>query len=305
MTFAPQRTLTIFDEFANNLLTKTSSGGGTTLDREENIKRLLNFFPVIGEDVDGEMVELDSTEILTIPQAIKASEVVSRGFMSNLLFSNISGIFQAPQIALDILNKLNEESQGRLRTPDKNVDLKDIVVDDEGNALVDEDMIKGSTEAIFGPKIYDIKDIIPNIDAEKGDIVPAEVVAKNSSSKVIKDMEDNLLNIKETYGLTNNGVKTIENKVANEIEHTVKKATTDFNIQKAHVEKQYETKLKSAETDYEKVKIEIEWKAAVQEAVDTFQHQLEEEVSKSIETVKIEIVKEQEVKKETKKKNSC
>jgi len=91
--FAPERTLTIYDEFANNLNSKTASGGGTTDDRENNIKTLLNFFPVIAEDSDGKMVELDVKQVLTIPKALKAREVVKRGFMSNLLFQNISGIF--------------------------------------------------------------------------------------------------------------------------------------------------------------------------------------------------------------------
>lgn len=43
--FAPERTLTIYDEFANNLSSKTTNGGGTTDDRKANIRTLLNFFP--------------------------------------------------------------------------------------------------------------------------------------------------------------------------------------------------------------------------------------------------------------------
>src|SRR5699024_5709351 len=50
--FDPTRTLTIFDEFANNLLEKTASGRGTAEEHEANIRQLLNFFPVIGEDED-------------------------------------------------------------------------------------------------------------------------------------------------------------------------------------------------------------------------------------------------------------
>jgi len=43
--FAPERTLVIYDEFANNLNRKTAGGGGTTDEREINLKTLLNFFP--------------------------------------------------------------------------------------------------------------------------------------------------------------------------------------------------------------------------------------------------------------------
>ncbi|NLL83278.1 MAG: DEAD/DEAH box helicase family protein, partial [Lentisphaerae bacterium] len=66
--FAPERTLIIYDEFANNLLTTTAAGGGTTSDREENIRKLLNFFPVIAEDDSGKMIELDVNQVLTIPK---------------------------------------------------------------------------------------------------------------------------------------------------------------------------------------------------------------------------------------------
>lgn len=59
--FDPARTLTIFEQFANNLNPNTAKGGGTAEERKENVKELLNFFPVIGEDEQGELVELDNS----------------------------------------------------------------------------------------------------------------------------------------------------------------------------------------------------------------------------------------------------
>lgn len=70
--FDPTRTLTIFDEFANNLSADTARGNGTAEQREENIRRLLNFFPVIGEDEEGKMVELDPKQVLSIPRRLKS-----------------------------------------------------------------------------------------------------------------------------------------------------------------------------------------------------------------------------------------
>lgn len=58
--FDPARTLTIFEQFANNLNPNTAKGGGTAEERKKNVKELLNFFPVIGEDEHGELVELDA-----------------------------------------------------------------------------------------------------------------------------------------------------------------------------------------------------------------------------------------------------
>ena len=79
--FDPARTLTIFEEFANDLSVETSDGRGNSDKRKENIRTLLNFFPVIGEDENGEMTELNAEKVLSIPRKIRSSEVVHRGFM--------------------------------------------------------------------------------------------------------------------------------------------------------------------------------------------------------------------------------
>lgn len=42
--FDPARTLTIFEQFANNLNPKTAKGDGTAEERKENVRELLNFF---------------------------------------------------------------------------------------------------------------------------------------------------------------------------------------------------------------------------------------------------------------------
>lgn len=100
--FDPARTLIIFDEFANNLSPDMTAGKGTSEERRQNIKRLLNFFPVLGEDEEGRMVELDAAQVLSIPRKLKSAEVVRRGFMSNFLFQNIGAVFGAPSIVTEI-----------------------------------------------------------------------------------------------------------------------------------------------------------------------------------------------------------
>src|SRR4029453_16851050 len=108
--FAPERTLTIFDEFANNLAPHPPTDAGM---RRENIRRLLNFFPILGEDTEGRMIELDAAQVLTFPQVFKAREVVRRGFLSNLLFANVSGIFRYSEQVKEILDKLPTAKQGK------------------------------------------------------------------------------------------------------------------------------------------------------------------------------------------------
>src|SRR5574344_1786426 len=87
--FDPARTLTIVETIANDQYKDTAGGKGDTEKREKHVRELLNFFPVVGEDDDGEMIELDAEKVLSIPRHIHAEEVVSHGFMSNFLFQNI------------------------------------------------------------------------------------------------------------------------------------------------------------------------------------------------------------------------
>lgn len=83
--FDPARTLTIFEQFANDLIPETSGDKGDFDQRKQHVRELLNFFPVYGEDDQGAMIELDAEAVLTIPRHIHAKEVVERGFMSNFL----------------------------------------------------------------------------------------------------------------------------------------------------------------------------------------------------------------------------
>ena len=95
--FAPTRVLEIYDQFANGLNPKAVGGEITEEEREENIRELLNFFPVISEDTNGEMVELDAKQVLTFPNALAATEIVNSRFMTNLLFNeSVRGIFNFP-----------------------------------------------------------------------------------------------------------------------------------------------------------------------------------------------------------------
>lgn len=52
--FDPARTLIIYEEIANDLAEDTAGGKGDSDTRKEHVRELLNFFPVIGEDENGE-----------------------------------------------------------------------------------------------------------------------------------------------------------------------------------------------------------------------------------------------------------
>ena len=152
--FAPDRILQTLAELAESI-----SHGSTTYTHEEKIKILINFLPVIAEDAEGRMKYLDANEVLTIPLKLITEEVVSRGFMSNRLFENISNVFGCPQSVKDILSKLDEAKIGRNVEKDKDKKTKlnptvRIWTDDDNKIHINEDIVIATTNGLFGDKQY-------------------------------------------------------------------------------------------------------------------------------------------------------
>lgn len=154
--FDPARTLSIYEEMANGLSADTASGGGDVDTRKEHIRELLNFFPVIGEDEDGEMEELDAEQVMLIPRKIRSKEVVRSGFMSNFLFANISNIYNCSAGVLSIINKFEDvkESKNKSIDADEVEQLSD-EVDADGNAQPSAEQIAERQSSLFGDKIFD------------------------------------------------------------------------------------------------------------------------------------------------------
>ena len=153
--FDPARTLTIFEEFANDLSSETSDGRGDSNKRKENVRTLLNFFPVIGEDEHGEMIELDAEKVLSIPRKIRSREVVKRGFMSDFLFQNISNVFHAPMEVIEMIQNFTA-----VQEPKKGVEItknieEELSLDKEGKISLSDNYIIGKSAEIFGEKIFE------------------------------------------------------------------------------------------------------------------------------------------------------
>jgi len=197
--FDPARTLTIVGEFANDLLSTTANGKGDSDTRKQNVRELLNFFPVYAEDDCGEMIELDAEKVLSIPRAIHAKEVVRRGFMSNFLFQNIGNIFNAPKEVLDIIQKFEptQEPVG-VTTDTKNA----LDLDDNGYVQIPEETVIGIASDIFGEKLYgDIaEELISTVEE-----IQAETQDKPKSKK--DEALDKLLEAFHT-GITDSLVQT-------------------------------------------------------------------------------------------------
>ena len=159
--FDPARTLTIFEKFANDLIPETSGDKGDFDSRKQHVRELLNFFPVYGEDADGSMIELDAEKVLTIPRHIHAREVVERGFMSNFLFANISGIFGAPKEIIDIINNMQALEEPKALAPaavDENT-ADSLNLNENGEVEIPKEQVIGTASDLFGDKVYaDVED---------------------------------------------------------------------------------------------------------------------------------------------------
>lgn len=287
--FAPERTLIIYDEFANNLSFSTAGGGGTTESRKENIVQLLNFFPVIAEDSQGKMVELDVNQVLTIPKAIKAKEVVRRGFMSNLLFQNVSGIFASTEVR-EILEQLNPVDVGKTtpRQTDDKIDTQGVQLDDKGEAAIDAGLVISTTEARFGEKVYGaIQTSVEQASAQNESLAAKVAVAfKQNTEETAKELA-------KEHGLTAKAAEQIVSQSANAMARTVETIQAQNNIKKNEAEAECrraiaeahndEHKIASAKATYEEKTKQIE-QDFEQELTATVEHKAKEQVQQITET---------------------
>lgn len=237
--FDPARTLTIVEEFANDLISTTANGRGDSDTRKQNVRELLNFFPVYGEDDKGEMVALDAEKVLSIPRAIHAREVVRCGFMSNFLFQNIGNIFNAPKEVLDIIQKFEptKESVGI----DSNT-KDELNIDDNGNVVIPQDKIIGTASDIFGAQMYG------NIEQSLMDSVEDIQIEHSKTNKKDEQLEK-LLNTFHT-NITDKLIETAKNKYGNEMSKSAQQSlvrkinsTADGFVKKEYGNYQIQNKL--------------------------------------------------------------
>lgn len=307
--FAPERTLMIFDEFANSLYSGTSGGGGTKSEREANIKRLLNFFAVFAEDQDGKMEQVDAAKVLTIPLKIKTEEVIRRGFMSNMLFSNIGVVFNAPKEVVEILNKMEPvKEQGSRKEKLDHEELQEVPVDENGNIEIPQETVVNQTNAIFGEKLYEevpVKPLEPYKEVGD-DTKPEEAMAVSLAQKIAETLHDGIYGeqAQSDYGLTKAESKRIEEKVQKQAEEALKRVAEEFTDKKKVLEADLQHELAKATTEAEKIQVQEEHAEKVQQATREFNETMEKRTQEVIVESAQKVVEEQETKKEEKKMRS-
>lgn len=302
--FAPDRTLQLFADFAVGLVNDPATF--TNEQQREKVKELLNFFPVIAEDEDGTMKELNTDEVMSIPNKIKSSEVVSRGFMSNLLFDNIGRIFNAPSEVRDILNKIKPEENGQLGKK-RDIKPRNPSVNEQGNVDIPNKVVINESKKFFGRKFFMNFDINRDIEVTKQ---VEQIMSKLKSRLETKEdkerwKEEEITQVKDIFReilgsklqVEQDRYKQATNKVNQEYETRVKQLEREANKKIAiSSEDQYETIFEEFKT--KKNTLEKEKRVKQEEINYTY----DENIQKVTQETAQESVKIQMEKQETKKK---
>ena len=312
--FDPARTLTIFEQFANNLNPKTAKGGATADERQQNIKKLLNFFPVIGEDSEGELIELDAEKVLTIPRKIRSVEVVRRGFMSNFLFQNVHNIFGAPKKVIDIISQFEavEEPKNKVNLSDEV--QKDLSLNEDGEVELKDEFVIGRTQDVFGSKIFEdvsmavtqqVNDMIVQIDSmPKATDKALDRLKAFVKEKAVKDVVETA---QETYGsdMKASDKRQIESALNKEADRMIDKLNTNYQIEKNVIEKQRTEALQSRhESGKSTEEINKEFDSKQKDAMTSFQEELSSAITEFAKESTQETVKTVETKKKEREKDT-
>ena len=310
--FDPARTLTIFEEFANDLYSSTSGGRGDVETRKRHIRTLLNFFPVIGEDEDGEMIELDPEKVLSIPRKIRSVEVVRRGFMSDFLFQNISHIFHAPAEIVKLIEGLPEFKEQDPVPVDIDEDTADdLNLNEDGEVEVPEDIVIGTANGMFGEKIYgdvaeELDDVIEglqvtSVEANEEDAA-LDRLTEYFSTALVKPLVEAA---KEHYDdeLKPSHKKKIERKIEADAKIALNRKIGDYKIQRNQLELEKQKAMEAARTDAEEDAVAEEYSERQKQAFEQLKDDLKGSSAELVENAGKDIVKTIETaKRENKKK---
>ena len=305
--FDPARTLMIFEEFANDLSTKTSDGRGDSQTRKKNIGELLNFFPVIGEDEQGEMIELDAESVLSIPRKIRSKEVVRRGFMSDFLFQNISHVFHAPQEVIDIITSFTPVQEPRKKVDIMSNTSEILSLNENGEVSLEEGYVIGKSTELFGKKIFEdipekVNDIITNmniIKKEKTDSV--EQLKEIFHKEAVKTILDTA---KEEYvsDMKTSDKNQIERKLKDESDHLINKVFGNYTIEKNTIEKERVDALSNCVNENSEYKVNLEFDKRQEEAAFRLQETLNSSIHDFVKAASEEVVRTVETNKREREK---
>ena len=265
---------------------------------------MLNFFPVIGEDENGELIELDAERVLTIPRKIKSVEVVRRGFMSNFLFQNIGNVFSAPKEVIDIIEQFEAFEEPKSKVNLSEEVKKDLSLDEDGEVSLEEGYVIGRTSELFGEKVYDVSAGMENIIEEterSEDNGQKRLTALNEKLKDLvkeKVVRDVVETAQENYGtqMKASDKRQLEARLNAEADRMVDKTVKNYEIEQRVIEQERTqamqerhesgktTKEIEAEFSRKKQEAEQRFRKEINEAVDAFTESSAKDTIRTVET---------------------
>ncbi|WP_303026849.1 DEAD/DEAH box helicase family protein [uncultured Faecalibaculum sp.] len=306
--FNPARTLTMYEEFANGLSTDTAYSKGTKDQHKDNVRELLNFFPVIGEDKQGRMVELDAEQVLSIPRKLKSQEVVNRGFMSDFLFQNITNVFHAPKAVVEIINKYEPitEKEAKLDLEEED----DLYLNEDGQVDIPDDVVEEKSEQIFGDKIYSVaEELKTKVEEIK---IGRELDEKQQELNRLKKefkvaaVDPLIETAKKEFGkdLRPREKKNLENRLRETAERAVEKVYTNHNIETAKIEHEHQEHLQTARTQEDQSRINRIYQKKMQQAQEEYKEKVQKVAEDVVQQSSLEIVKAVETAMKEKESNA-
>ena len=309
--FDPARSLTVFEEYANDLYSGTTCGGGNTDSRKQNVRRLLNFFPVIGEDEDGEMVELDAEQVLSIPRKIHSREVVRRGFMCDFLFQNISNIFHAPAEVIETLQQLEPYKAPREDLGVKAGTADELNLDENGEVSIPDEQVIGKSKDLFGDKVYgninnELNSVIDSIVSEKPENPEEDFLADLQKAVGVSVAEPLVEAAKQNYGsdIKASQQKKVERKIKADVNNRINREYGDYNIEKNRIERDRAQALENAESQAEEEQINQAHDKRIEAARLNLIDNLKQSRSEIVQSAGETVVREIETAKKEAQKNS-
>lgn len=252
------------------------------------------------------MIDLDAEKVLVLPRKILSKEVVRCGFMSNLLFQNISNVFRANEEVFDILSKMPSDNTKARSELDVDTNTKnELNINEKGEVELNNDFVIGRCNDVFGEKIYDVQKKI-NIDA----ISDIKNISDEKISEVIEKTKDNLKNniikdivkiTKESYEndekIVDNVNKKIEKQFDNKIDIEVGKVVSDYKISLNILENEKIEKDKLLNTKKEKDEYIKEYEKKKENIIEKLNDDLNNIQENIVEDIPEVVVREIETKK--------
>lgn len=209
--FAPDRVLTILGDYA----IKLTDNHRENQDHKPAIRKLLNYMSVISMDEQGEMRELDARDVVELPRKLIAKEIVDGGFITSNKLFNINNIFHATPEARQIINKLTAVKKQRLEKTPSEVPETETEIDEDGNTIIDHEVLINSSEGILRKKEYEVL-----TEADKQATIQAAVLP--DETPLPNDIPE------EKRGAIESAVKEIKQEAKKQAEKKRRKEEDDY-----------------------------------------------------------------------------